>query len=513
MQHMFFSRRTHSCAPLMKRGLQRAVSAISYTTLCAGLFGATSISYAIDNGVYEIKSTCNGKTLGIRNGNPNPWDDVIVGDRGTWQVASNGDGTYALTVPGTQSAMQTANAATTNGTDVDLWTYGGGATQRWIINDVGGAQVKFSLAAASNRALDLKWAGGGGESNVWLYDDNGTCAQRWTMTLVSGSGTGSPDAFAMQKKLGRGINFGNILEASPVEGSWGVTLSDELFDRTKEAGFATIRLPVRWSNYAQANAPYTINETIFQRANYAIDAALARGLNIVVNMHHHRQLCGESLDNGEPSVPANVLDDRFVSMWSQIATRFKDRPIDRVLFEVYNEPNSNCNGARWNTLSKRAFDEIRKTNPTRYVVLGPSSWNSADALAQFTPPDDQRVIITIHNYNPFRFTHQGAGWAGGEAESWVGTTCCDATQIADITRPLDVAKAWAGNRWPLWLGEFGAYERAPYDSRVRYTRIVRDEVEKRGITWAYWELASGFGIWNPSTRTWRTELRDALVGP
>jgi endoglucanase len=63
-------------------------------------------------------------------------------------------------------------------------------------------------------------------------------------------------------------------------------------------------------------------------------------------MHHHRQLHGEALDNGEKSVDASVLDDRFIAMWAQIATRYKDQPIDRVLFEPYNEPNANCNGAR-----------------------------------------------------------------------------------------------------------------------------------------------------------------------
>jgi endoglucanase len=473
-----------------------------------------NVAHAIDDGLYKITSTCNGKTLGLRNGNPNPWDDVVVASTGTWDVRAVGDGTYVLRVPGTQSAMQTAYAKTTTATDVDLWTYANGAAQRWVISDAGNGAVKFSLAAAQNMALDLQAAGANGESNVWLYDDNGTCAQRWTMSLASEPGGSAADAFAMQKKLGRGINFGNMLEASPVEGSWGVSLSDELFDKAKEAGFSTIRLPVRWSNYAQTTAPYTISPSFFQRVDYAVNAATSRGMNIVINMHHHRQLCGEALDNGEPSVNASVLDERFASMWNQIATRYKDQPIDRVLFEPYNEPNTGCNGARWNTLSKRALDEIRKTNPTRFVVLGPSSWNSADALKDFAAPTgDSRVIITIHNYNPFRFTHQGAGWAGSDAESWVGTTCCDATQIADIVRPLDVAKQWAGTRWPIWLGEFGAYERAPFDSRVRYSRIVRDEVEKRGFTWAYWEMASGFGIWDPNARAWRTQLRDALVGP
>ncbi len=468
------------------------------------------------DGNYTIVNACNGKSLGLQNGNPNPWDNAILRDAATtWRISSAGDGSHIVRASGTESALQTAYAKTASETDVDLWTYSGGASQRWIIGNGGNGTFKISLAAAPTMVLDAKYGGANGESEVWLYADNGTCAQRWNMKMANGTGgTGNADdAFAMTKKIGRGINFGNMLEASPVEGSWGITLTDELFDKAKEAGFATIRLPVRWSNYAQATAPYTIDAAFFQRVDYAINAALSRGMNIVVNMHHYRQLCGEALDSGEKSVDARVLDDRFIAMWSQIATRYKDQPNDRVLLEPYNEPNTACNGARWNTLAKRALDEIRKTNPNRFVVIGPSSWNSAYALKDFAPPDDQRVIITFHNYSPFQFTHQGASWGGSSADSWLGTTCCNQAQTSEITQGMEVAKQWAGTRWPLWMGEFGSYEKAPYDSRVRYTRLLRDEAEKRGIAWAYWEMASVFGIWNPANKTWRTELRDALTGP
>jgi endoglucanase len=474
----------------------------------------------IADGKYIITNACAGKALSLQNGNPNPWDNAVLRDPGataasTWQVNAVGDGSYSLRASGTESALQTEYARTANQSNVDLWTYGGGAAQRWIISDGGGGNMKLSLAAAPSRVLDAKYGGANGETNVWLYDDNASCAQRWSMKAVGiggGGGDNTGDAFAMKSKLGRGINFGNILEASPQEGSWGLSLSDELFDKAKEGGFATIRLPVRWSNYAQTSAPFTIDAAFFQRVDYAINSALSRGMNIVVNMHHYRQLCGEKLDNGEPNVAASLVDDRYIAMWSQIATRYKNQPNDRVLFEPYNEPNTNCNGARWNTLSKRALDEIRKTNPNRFLVIGPASYNSAYALKDFAAPDDARVIITFHNYDPFQFTHQGAAWADNSS-NWLGTTCCSATQIADITRPMDVAKQWAGTRWPLWLGEFGSYEKAPADSRIRFTRLMRDEAEKRGIAWSYWEMASGFGIWNPATKTWRTELRDALTGP
>jgi endoglucanase len=470
----------------------------------------------ITEGLYTFTSSCNGKGLALQNGNPNPWDNAVVGDTpAKWQISPAGDGSYIIRAAGTQSALQTAYGKTDNQTDVDLWTYSGGNTQRWNLTEVESSLYEVTLAAAPGMALDLKYAGTGGQNEAWLYTANSSCAQRWTLqpTTDNSGGGGAADAFAMQKKLGRGINFGNILEASPGEGSWGISLSEELFNKAKEAGFATIRLPVRWSNHAQAQAPYTIDASFFARVDYAINAALSRGMNIVVNMHHYRQLCGENLDNGEFSVPANVLDERFAALWQQIAARYQSQPNDRVLFELYNEPNSNCNGARWNSLLKRAYDEVRKTNPQRFIVIGPSSWNSADALAQLQLPNDPRIIVTIHNYNPFKFTHQGASWAGPDANSWLGTQCCDAAQTAEIVAPLDKAKQWAGNRWPLWLGEFGAYEKAPFDARVRHTRLVRDEAEKRGITWAYWEIASGFGIWDPNAKVWRTALRDALTAP
>src|SRR5438105_922584 len=47
-------------------------------------------------------------------------------------------------------------------------------------------------------------------------------------------------------QLGRGINFGDALDA-PNEGEWGWVLQESYFDVAQQAGFRTIRLPVRWS--------------------------------------------------------------------------------------------------------------------------------------------------------------------------------------------------------------------------------------------------------------------------
>jgi len=67
--------------------------------------------------------------------------------------------------------------------------------------------------------------------------------------------------------------------------------------------------------------------------------------------------------------------------------------------------------------------------------------------------------------------------------------------------------------YPVWVGEFGAFEAVPQDDRVRYTRTIRDEIERRGMTWAYWELAGGFGFIDPATAQGRPNgIEQALFG-
>jgi endoglucanase len=115
------------------------------------------------------------------------------------------------------------------------------------------------------------------------------------------------------------------------------------------------------------------------------------------------------------------------------------------------------------------------------------------------------------NYNPFTFTHQGAEWVSPVLP--LGVSCCSAAQIADMTGPLDVAKTWAtAKRYPMYVGEFGAYNKADEASRITFNRTMRDAMESRGMTWAYWEFAAGFGVYDPATLTFRQALLDALVG-
>ena len=270
-----------------------------------------------------------------------------------------------------------------------------------------------------------------------------------------------------------------------------------------------MRLPVRWSNHAGAEAPFTIDPAFMTRVESIVDKLLAKNLVVVLNMHHYRQLDGDALDAGEAKVADALVDVRFVMLWEQIAARFKAKS-DKLVLELYNEPHGRMNGEPWNVLAARALGVVRKSNPERPVVIGPTHWNSAGDLALLQLPNDANLIVTVHDYNPFTFTHQGAEWVNPVLP--LGVTCCSAAQIADMSAPLDAAKTWAAaRRYPVYVGEFGAYSKADEASRVTFNRTMRDAIESRGMTWAYWEFAAGFGVYDPATRTFRQGLLDALL--
>src|SRR5688572_12063423 len=115
----------------------------------------------------------------------------------------------------------------------------------------------------------------------------------WFLALaccVSASAAEPPgDAFALCRSIGRGVNLGNALEA-PREGAWGFSLKAEYFALIKQAGFASVRIPVRWSAHAKSEPPHTIDPDFFSRVDWALNQAAKNDLVAIVNVHHYDEL-------------------------------------------------------------------------------------------------------------------------------------------------------------------------------------------------------------------------------
>jgi len=307
--------------------------------------------------------------------------------------------------------------------------------------------------------------------------------------------------FKQNERLGRGVNLGNALEA-PAEGEWGVVLEEEYFQLIKDAGFDAVRIPIRWSAHASSSAPYQINSTFFDRVDWAVGQALARGLLAVINMHHYDGIAED------PS--AHKV--RFLALWEQIALHYKDYS-DSLVFEMLNEPHDQLTPTLWNGLLQDALNVIRNTNPVRTVVVGTAEWGHAQSLDDLViPVEDRNIIVTVHYYNPFHFTHQGAEWVS-DSDAWLGTTWTGTSEEKQaVTDDFDGVTDWAQkhNR-PIFLGEFGAYSKAGLEYRTRWTDFIAREAEERDMSWAYWEFCAGFGVYNQATSDWNYPILRALI--
>ncbi|MBX3620570.1 MAG: glycoside hydrolase family 5 protein [Rhizobacter sp.] len=308
-------------------------------------------------------------------------------------------------------------------------------------------------------------------------------------------------AESCNRLLARSINFGNMLDHAR-EGMAGPALRDEFVALAAEAGFTAIRLPVRWDAQAGYKPPYAIAPEFFERVDGVVQLAQRHGLALVLDMHHYTGMMSEP----ETERP------RFLALWRQVAEHYRDAPAT-VLFEVLNEPHQDLTQPRWNEALAAVLPVIRASNPQRTLIVGGAQWNSRTMLDTLALPDDDlNLIATFHYYEPMEVTHQGAEWVSG-AGAWLGTTWRpEGAQLRQLEQAFDGVADWARRtRRPVYLGEFGAYSRADDATRLAWTRAVREQAERHGFSWAYWELAAGFGVLEPRSLQWRRPLLQTLL--
>jgi endoglucanase len=253
--------------------------------------------------------------------------------------------------------------------------------------------------------------------------------------------------------------------------------------------------------------PYTISPEFMKRVEWAVNCAISRKLPVMLNMHHYGELYADPVKEKE----------RFLALWKQIAEHFKDYP-DILVFELLNEPQKELTADPWNERLKEALAVVRQSNPNRTIVIGSAHYNQIHYLELLDiPKEDRNIIVTVHDYFPLRFTHQGAAWiSNGEPNDWLGTKWTGAEdEKQEIIRDLDFAAAWGKkNNRPINLGEFGAYDKADMDSRARWTKFMTDAAIERGMSFDYWEFcAPEFGLYDQKTKTFRKPLLEAVLPP
>jgi endoglucanase len=300
-------------------------------------------------------------------------------------------------------------------------------------------------------------------------------------------------------KLGRGVNIIGYDKAFWQDHTKG-RFKESYFKMIKDAGFSTVRINL--NPFTQMDSQNRINPHWLETIDWVVDKGLEANLMIILDLHEYTTMA----DNPE------AKKEMFISFWKQIAPRYKDKS-GNVIFELLNEPNQKLTAEMWNIFSAEAVKVIRQTNPDRTLIIGPGNWNGIESLNTLKlPENDRNIIVTVHFYHPMRFTHQGAAWAGEYKNlngiKWTGTP----DEKEEIESKLKVAANWSlKNDRPIFLGEFGAYDKGDMDSRARYTAFVARTAEKLGFSWAYWQFDSDFIVYNVDKESWVEPILDALM--
>lgn len=339
--------------------------------------------------------------------------------------------------------------------------------------------------------------------------------------------TGDTPAHATAAQLRRGVNLGNNWESPP--GGWGIRYDLQDLDQIAAEGFDHIRVPVAWQ-YRMKDGK--IDPAFLAEIEPMLRHAISKRLRVILNWQHFDDLCRD---------PEGRRGE-FLKGWTIISDHFKDWPAS-LSFELLNEPNSKLDGPALASVFGEAIQVIRRTNPNRTILVSPAQWATTSALDRLVLPEsDRNLLVSLHCYDPFEFTHQGANWVGLtdlkgitypgpparpvslpaslkeslERAAWIESyntspaeeNPCSAKAVERI---LDDAIAWSkffGR--PVHLGEFGSHQVADLESRRRYSRDVRVAAQNRNIPWTLWDWKAGFGYWNPETK--QALLKDALFG-
>lgn len=319
------------------------------------------------------------------------------------------------------------------------------------------------------------------------------------MMLANFANAQGVDAHKQNEKLGRGVNIIGYDRAFWKDKDHG-RFKENYFKMIKEAGFSNIR--VNLHAFSRMDANYQFDAEWLKTLDWVVEKGLEAHLMVILDMHEYTRMADDPVGKKE----------MFLSVWRQLAPRYKDAP-DDVIFEVLNEPNQKLTADMWNEYLAEAVKIIRETNPTRTLIIGPANWNGIESLPTLKlPEDDKNIIVTVHFYHPMEFTHQGAPWTNDYKNlsgiKWTGTQ--EEKEMIDAKFKFAADWSKTSNR-PIFLGEFGAYDKGDMDSRARYTAYVARTAEKYGFSWAYWQFDSDFIVYDIDKEQWVEPILKALI--
>jgi len=203
--------------------------------------------------------------------------------------------------------------------------------------------------------------------------------------------------------------------------------------------------------------------------------------------------------------------DGWVAMWRYTAQRYRDNPIV-VGYDLMCEPNANEVGAYpigdplevwdpeafyadyggtlydWNQFYPRIVAAIREVDPETPVLVGGMGYSGVEWLPYLQPVADPHVVYTVHQYEPFVYTHQEPPdlvntYPGTFDADWDGEPDrVDRAWLDDLLTTVD--DFVAAHSAPVAVNEFGLMRWEPGADAFMDDQM--DLLEQRGVNYALW---------------------------
>ena len=295
--------------------------------------------------------------------------------------------------------------------------------------------------------------------------------------------------------LKRGMNFDHHCDVP------GKHLAQEKYIKIiKEKGFDHIRLPLIFDIESETNKPC---EEYFERIKTVAQMVVDNDMYAIVDVHPLANM------QADP----HGMKGHLYKLWEDMAEYLKDMD-EKVIFEIYNEPDDPFNWEILNEVQNECIRRIRKSNPTRLIAAASAHCNTFENLCHLVlPEDDENIFVTVHDYTPMPFTHQAAWWM--KDCPWpAGTPWGTEEEYQLLEDRVKMAADWGKehNR-RLHLGEFGVIASAEDKYRAKWTRHMRELCEKYGMAWCYWDFSFSYTVYDLEKDEWNEEILDALINP